>query len=315
MSKVFGTIFGTGSKERSGSSNSSASGYAALPEFAQNAWQDLVGNAQGLSGDSSVFQNAPTTALQTQGQNTLSQAYTPQTNEQFQAGIQKFMDPYTQDVINSTNNTLQQNAGDEFSKLAGDATQQGAFGGSRQGVAQSLIARDLNNTIAGNTAALNSAGFNTAVNNNNNEYQNTFTNQQNQGINQINAGTQQQAINTQNQQAPATALSWLQQILSGLNSSTSQGQSSSASNGATPGLIGNLATALSDRRLKNNIVRIGIENGHNVYEFNYNAIEGRYRGVMADEVKEIDPSAVIETQDGFMGVHYDKIGIEFRRIQ
>lgn len=241
MSKAFGTIFGTPSK--STSSSTSASGYAALPGFAQDAWQSLIGDSQGVANDIPTFQNAPTTSLQTQGYNTISQPYTPMSDEEFQSGINQYMNPYTQQVIDATNRNLQQQAGDEFSKLAGDASQVGAFGGDRQGVAQSLITRDLNNTIAGSTAALNSAGFNTAANNTINEHQNTFANNQGQALNEINAGNQLQQINTQNQQAPATALSWLQQIIAGLNSST--GQSEGKSVGGTPGLLGQISNALS----------------------------------------------------------------------
>lgn len=311
MSKVFGTIFGTPSK--STSSNESASGYAALPEFAKDSWEKLFGNAENVANNPTNFQNAPTTALQTQGYNTISDKFTPQSVDDFRASIAKYMDPYRQDVIDSTNKTLQQQAGDEFSRLAGDATQAGAFGGSRQGVAQSLIARDLNNTIAGSTAALNSSGFNTAANNAINEYQNTFNNQQAQGINLINAGTQQQAVNTQNQQAPATALSFLQQIMAGLNSSTSSGESKAV--GGTPGLIGNAAQAIgSDIRLKNTVEKVGRESGHNIYEFNYNDKPGRYRGVMAHEVEATRPDAVITNDEGFKAVYYCKLGIEFKRV-
>jgi len=237
MSKAFGAIFGT--KAKGSSAGQSASGYAALPEFAQTAWENLINQAQDTSGNLDTFKNAPTTALQTQGYGTLSDKYTPMTDEQFKTGVNQFMNPYTQDVINATNKTLQQQAGEEFSKLAGDATQAGAFGGDRQGVAQSLIARDLNNTIAGNTAALNSSGFNTAASNAINQYQNTFNNQQGQAVNEVNAGNQQQLLDTQNQQAPASALSWLQQILSGLNSST--GTNTAQTVGASPGILGTLA--------------------------------------------------------------------------
>lgn len=240
---IFGTLFGSPSQSKSQQSSESASGYAALPQFAKDAWENLINNASTTSGDTSLFTNAPTTALQTQGRNTLSTNYAPMTDDEFNTAINRYMNPYTQDVINSTNNTLQQQANDEFSKLGGDATQAGAFGGSRQGVAQSLIARDLNNTIAGNTAALNSAGFTNAVTNANNDWQNTFANQQGQALNQINAGTQEQQVDTQNQQAPATALSWLQQILAGLNSSTSSSQGTSTSTGSSPGIIGTLTNA------------------------------------------------------------------------
>lgn len=69
--------------------------------------------------------------------------------------------------------------------------------------------------------------------------------------------------------------------------------------------------AFSDKRLKENITPFGKENGHNVYKFNYKGDETQYIGVMAQEVLESDPSAVIE-DNGFYKVHYDKIGVTMR---
>ncbi len=75
---------------------------------------------------------------------------------------------------------------------------------------------------------------------------------------------------------------------------------------ALPGIV-------SDRRLKQDIELIGQENGHNVYKFTYrdDPAKKQYIGVMADEVKEIKPEAVIEA-DGYYKVNYDAIGVKFR---
>jgi hypothetical protein len=70
---------------------------------------------------------------------------------------------------------------------------------------------------------------------------------------------------------------------------------------------------LSDINLKENIEKVGEENGFNIYEFNYKGQPERYRGVMAQEVQEIMPEAVVE-KDGHLAVIYDKIGIEFKQI-
>lgn len=244
MSKAIGTLFGKPSK--SASSSESASGYAALPDFAQQDWETLLGNASNLANNNTdIFENAPTTSLQNQGYESIGQQYTPESDEQFQAGVNQYMNPYTQDVIDTTNKNLQQQADQELSTLGGDASQLGAFGGTRQGVAQGVIEQNLNNTIATTDAALNSTGFNTAAQNAINQYQNTFTNQQGQALNEVNTGTQQQQINTQNQQAPATAQSWLQQLLSGLNSST--GQSNSVATGSSPGIIATIGNAINPK--------------------------------------------------------------------
>tara|TARA_R110002020_G_scaffold10785_5_gene40950 strand:- start:1742 stop:2935 length:1194 start_codon:yes stop_codon:yes gene_type:complete len=82
----------------------------------------------------------------------------------------------------------------------------------------------------------------------------------------------------------------------------------------------------SDRRLKDNIKRIGTENGHNLYEFNYlkggdpylNLVldtENTYIGVMADEVEKTNPEAItVDPESGYKMVDYNKIGVEMRLV-
>jgi hypothetical protein len=67
--------------------------------------------------------------------------------------------------------------------------------------------------------------------------------------------------------------------------------------------LGGSAIAASDRRLKSNVVRVGTHQlGIGVYEYD---IEGRReRGVMADEVEQVMPSAVVMRPDGFKAVRY-----------
>lgn len=69
--------------------------------------------------------------------------------------------------------------------------------------------------------------------------------------------------------------------------------------------------AASDRSLKENIKAVGQENGHNIYEFNYIGDDKKFIGVMADEVKSIDPQAVHHI-NGYDAVNYSKIGVKFR---
>jgi hypothetical protein len=87
---------------------------------------------------------------------------------------------------------------------------------------------------------------------------------------------------------------------------------------ANMGMFGSLAGALgtaaggplgvaglftSDRRLKSNIVRVGIHPlGIGVYE--YDIAGERQRGVMADEVETVLPEAVVTRHDGYKMVNY-----------
>jgi hypothetical protein len=63
----------------------------------------------------------------------------------------------------------------------------------------------------------------------------------------------------------------------------------------------------SDRRLKTDIQRVGtLDNGLPVYSYRYKAGGPVHIGLMADEVREIHPEAVITTPDGFDAVFYAK---------
>lgn len=67
------------------------------------------------------------------------------------------------------------------------------------------------------------------------------------------------------------------------------------------------AFAASDVRLKENIEMVEQKAGYGLYEFNYIGDATRYRGVMAHEIKEFMPDAVI-TVDGYDAVNYAAIG-------
>lgn len=71
----------------------------------------------------------------------------------------------------------------------------------------------------------------------------------------------------------------------------------------------------SDARLKENIIPLGWNGGWPIYEFSYQGRQGRYIGVMAQDVFMRMPDAVFRGEDGFMMVDYRKIGAPLTRIQ
>jgi len=86
------------------------------------------------------------------------------------------------------------------------------------------------------------------------------------------------------------------------------------------GLMGGAAsmyTAFSDRRLKENIKEVGVDQrtALTLYEFNYINDERKFVGVMADEVELSYPEAVSDTDLGFKAVNYDMLGIEFKEVR
>jgi hypothetical protein len=84
------------------------------------------------------------------------------------------------------------------------------------------------------------------------------------------------------------------------------------------GLAGSFLTkgpGKSDRRLKENIERVGTAaNGLPLYAFDYIGKPGRYVGVMAQDVLNHTPSAVVMEADGYYAVHYDVLGLRMERV-
>jgi hypothetical protein len=68
----------------------------------------------------------------------------------------------------------------------------------------------------------------------------------------------------------------------------------------------------SDARLKHDIVLLGrLENGLGFYRFSYNGSSKVYVGVLAQEVQQVMPQAVVRGADGYLNVYYDKVGVRF----
>jgi hypothetical protein len=77
------------------------------------------------------------------------------------------------------------------------------------------------------------------------------------------------------------------------------------------GSMGSSAIEASDERLKENIKKIGTSpSGLNIYSFKYKDKPGIYQGVIAQELQESNPKAVV-TKDGFLAVDYSLIDVDF----
>jgi hypothetical protein len=80
---------------------------------------------------------------------------------------------------------------------------------------------------------------------------------------------------------------------------------------AAAAVIAVTAIVFSDRRLKENIVwRGSSSSGLNLYEFSYLGKSTRWIGVMADEVQQVRPDAVMQMAQGYMAVNYAKLGLQ-----
>jgi hypothetical protein len=69
----------------------------------------------------------------------------------------------------------------------------------------------------------------------------------------------------------------------------------------------------SDLALKHDIVLLGrLGNGLGFYRFAYNGANEVYVGVLAQEVQDVMPEAVLRGRDGYLRVRYDKLGLRFQ---
>lgn len=296
------------------SSSTSQSGFALLPEEIQRAYKNLGTEATKYIGDAGaqMFTPLQQTADETRAINMLRQGTAP-TSQSIASDIQMQMNPYNQFVIDEINRQMQ----GENSALNQQLNQAGQLGSNRG----MLGANDIDLSRANQIGGFLQGQYNTAL-------QNALTTlpqaRQTDIGNLFNIGQFQRGLAGETSQAPMTALRNISQVIGVLpqsGGSTSSGSSSSsggigsAISGAA-GLakgIGAVAGLFSDRRLKSNIVKVGEKNGHNIYEFNYNGDDKRWRGVMAQEVAELCPEAV-SLIDGYMAVDYDKIGLQMESV-
>jgi hypothetical protein len=72
----------------------------------------------------------------------------------------------------------------------------------------------------------------------------------------------------------------------------------------------------SDITVKHDIVLLGhLSNGLGYYRFSYNGSDRAYVGVIAQEVQQVMPQAVVRDRDGYLRVYYDKIGVKFQSYE
>ncbi|WP_171232167.1 tail fiber domain-containing protein [Ruegeria sp. HKCCA4812] len=148
-----------------------------------------------------------------------------------------------------------------------------------------------------------------------------FTNNQSGFLDQLGTGRQQHAqdeINAdmlRDQQTKSADLDALRNYLSltsGVGSAF--GVQTATQSGGNSGLLGILglglqaAPLLSDRRVKEDIKRVGaMDDGTPVYTYRYKGGNTYHMGVMADEVEDKHPDAVVTLPSGIQAVHYGSL--------
>ena len=256
--------------------------------------------------------------------------------------IGQFMNPYTSMVTGQTLSDLERQRQMAVNTTGAQATQAGAFGGSRHGVAEALTNEGFARQGAQTFGNLQQQGFNTALG----------AAQAQQGL-QMGGAAQlgalgQQAFNTgqaisQQQQQQGLMQQGLQQALidaargqyAGFTGAPTQTlalplaalgatpNQSTTTQSKSPGLFDYLslgasaAAGFSDIRLKKDIKLLGKENGHNVYSWEWTDEGKRIAdpsqpkvGVMAQELQETHPHLVKLGADGFLRVDYSGLAAE-----
>lgn len=288
-----------------GSSGSSSSGgFNQLPQSIKGSYTTYGDQLQNLlnSGNlTNMYKPLAQTAGETKAYGAIDQGFAPNA-QTLQSDIAMQQNPYDQYVTNEIN----RQAGGEYSILKQSLDQAGQFGSNRQ----NLGANDIDLSRLNQIGTFKQQGYDTAL-------QNALSTlpgmRQNDAITQLGAGQSQRELAGQEAQAPLIALQQLATALGILPTSEGSSTGKTSSSGGIGALLagGAKAYAASDSRLKENILPVGEENGHRVYEFNYRGDPKRFVGVMAQEVAGTHPAAVHEI-DGYLAVDYSAIGVEFR---
>ncbi|WP_309500971.1 DUF3300 domain-containing protein [Bradyrhizobium arachidis] len=72
----------------------------------------------------------------------------------------------------------------------------------------------------------------------------------------------------------------------------------------------------SDIMVKHDVVLLGhLSNGLGYYRFSYNGSDRAYVGVIAQEVQQVMPQAVVRDRDGYLRVYYEKLGVKFQSYE
>jgi hypothetical protein len=251
-----------------------------------------------------------------------------------QLEIDKYMNPYQQQVIDATMKQMAQANEQAQSGALGTAISSGAFGGDRAGIAAANLANQQGLSMGSTLAGLNAQNYSQALQ----------TAQQQQGLNlgaeqanlaRLLSGGQQmaglgqmaQGLGLQGAEAQINAGTLGQQTeQAGLSALYNQFQQQQAYPFQVAQFLANIAMGtgalsgstttttqpvsfFSDRRLKHDIKRIGkTDEGLPIYKFKYKGddSEQTHIGFMADEVEKHHPEAVGLDPSGYKTVDYDR---------
>lgn len=300
-----GGMLGGGTK---GTATPMTNAFALAPESVRTAYTGYADLINNLNITPEMFTPQALTAGEEGAIGNINKGFAA-TPESIQSDIEMQMNPFDQFVLDAINRE---------STGANSILKQNLQGAGQSGSNRQMLgANDIDLTRLQQIGGFKQGQYNTALQN----ALGTLTNARRQDAgSQLGAGEFLRNLDLQTKQAPVAAAGAEGDLLSALNAVLSASQPVQSGTAGTKGNaltgIGNIASIasmFSDISLKENIISVGTENGHNVYEFNYIGSPERYVGVMAQEVQLTHPESVVEI-DGKLAVNYSDIGVEFRRV-
>lgn len=219
LSGLTQTLFGG---SNSSSNQQSSSGFGLLPQQIQNTYTNYADSVNSqIPNATSAYTPLPQTAGETQAYNAINQGFTPN-QAQLNSDIAMQANPYDSSVID----TINRQAGGDYSILKQSLNQAGQFGSNRQ----NLGANDIDLSRLNQIGTFKQGEFNTQL-------QNALTTlpalRQQDAQGQLAAGANQRQVGLQASSAPITALQQLGAalgILPSTGGSQSTGSSESQSN-------------------------------------------------------------------------------------
>jgi hypothetical protein len=215
-----------------------------MPQYVQEAQQNLLGTGQNIL---SPYLNAGTSGYGVAGFNNDQQTAFQGVRDNYAnamaggggiggADIQKFLNPYTQNVVDTTNQTLRDQNDITLNGIRARTAAASSFGGSgsRGALQESEANRNLGSTMASTTAQLMAAGYDraTATALASKQMDTAARQQAIQGL--LSAGSGQQALEQTKLDVPLTALQRLLAITPQQYGNTTMGQSNSTTVAPAP---------------------------------------------------------------------------------
>jgi len=174
----------------------------------QNAAAQTIRNMQGQAGQGISTAQTMTAGVAGYSPLTVGANYNPQqvsTGTLAGADLSDYQNPYTQQVINSGLDTLEQSRRAGLNQTADQAIAAGAFGGSRQGVAEGVVNAQSSKDKAAFVAEQQAANYNQAVQNYTNDQARLLSAATANQTAGLNAASLNQQGQISNQQALANA--------------------------------------------------------------------------------------------------------------